>query len=221
MSPQTYVYDEKSWLVTLTRSLREYIEDSIDDYVRNNLNQPSGLDVYEIVFDFPSASEMEKKMPLSKSIIHLIVDDIDNQKLGFGSDVVNWYIVEDEKEGVYEEEAVSHVVNFDVGIWTTDKTGGSTARLMIYQMLHHLFYRPAAQEDLKAKTQGVDVMRFSGGRFIQETINDITVFRLIDSELIVKIFSRTILKPSTEVTGFDLNGGIFVDDEVIVDTVPE
>lgn len=216
---QTNLFDPFNWLTSLQRSLKEYVEDFIDQYVLDAFHQPIGLDVYEVVMDFSEAAAMAEKMPLEKSIIHLEIDQITNELMGYGDGIVREYV--DDNGDIREEEGQKHRVNFDVGTWSSDRSGGSTSRLSMYEMLTGAFHGPKATYNMVGATQGVKIVSWLGGRFIQETINDIPVFRTVDAELIVDVFSRKEVGPTTVVTDIDFNDGIYIGDELIVDAIPE
>ncbi len=189
-------YSPDNWLLTLHRALVDYISDEINKYVKSNLNVNSGLLLYEIVMDWPEADDLAKYMTLEKSIIHLVIDDIESTKLGFGTDVVNGaetLQVAPLPDFVKWQQARSHVVNYDVGIWASDKTGGSTARLAIRQMLDFILGGDYARRKLSAATNGIQIVRFSGGTFATEQINDIRIYRVLDLELVVRVYSRAML----------------------------
>lgn len=185
----TYLYDPDNWLISLHRSLREYILRGFKNSVKNGNGDSIGDQVYQVEFDFPGSDQLARLMPLQKTLIHFVVDDIENPILGFGDAVVsrtpdptNTYMI--------EEEAVPHVVNYDVGIWASDDSGGSTARLEAYQVLNSLFSGPLAMNGCRVQTGGVEIRSFVGGRFIIETINDVPVFRTVDTTLVVRVYER-------------------------------
>jgi hypothetical protein len=96
---------------------------------------------------------------------------------------------------VTPQEAGWHQINFDVGIWTSDKAGGTTARMRAYQILNNLLHGSLGQKAFDASADGgdgrVEILRWDGGRFITETINDVPTYRSIDGVLEVRVFSRT------------------------------
>jgi hypothetical protein len=80
-----------------------------------------------------------------------------------------------------------------------------TARLRAYQTLCNLFLGSQAITKLREATNGgdgqLDIVRFSGGKFLSETINDIRVMRVVNCSLIICVFSRTpnpIITPTIE-----------------------
>jgi len=200
-------FDPDNWMTSLHRALEEYVRNEIDEYVQAAGN-PVGLQVYEIVFDFPDSAEIAKESELPKTIIHFAVDDVDNIRLGFGNNFTN-SVEEDRVEPASDliryHEGNGHVVNFDVGVWASDQSGGSTARLIVYQMLYKLFGTQLGKEKLRESID-VEIQRFNGGRFIIDKINDVRVFRIIDCEMVARVYSRTIGDPL-----------VIVDQEAVVD----
>ena len=188
-------FNPDKWLETLQRALADFTRERIDAFVKNDADVDSGLLLYDIVFDWPQADDIGKTILLKKSVIHFLIDDIQNVKLGFGDDVVaGTETIPPSPQTVAPEQARCHIVNFDVGVWASDKTGGSTARLVIYQMLDRIFGGEVARKDLNTATQGIEIIRFNGGGFVTDRINDIRVFRIIDCELVVRVYSRVKLE---------------------------
>lgn len=192
--PQTNTYNPEIWLESLTRALKEYVEDGFNNFVTNAANEPIGLGLYEIIMEWPGANIDARKVPLPKNLIHFEVDDIDDRPLGFGAGVfaVNYNEVDEE---IREQEAYIHEVNFEVGIWTWDKTGGTTARMRAQQILNWLFQGGMAQDRIAEATNSgngkLEIIRYSGGRFATERIGDIDTYRMVDGELVIRVFSRT------------------------------
>lgn len=201
------IFDPDSWLISLHRALKDYVENEINEYVQSGGNGV-GLDVYDVVFDWPDAAELAKEAELPKTIIHFVVDDMDTRRLGFGNQHVA-AVEEDRAEPASDlirfHEANGHIVNFDVGVWASDQSGGSTARLVVYEMLFKLFGTEAARRRTR-DTIEVEIQRFNGGRFIIDKIGDVRVYRIIDSELVVRVYSRTVDGPY-----------VIVDQEAVLD----
>lgn len=222
MTPTTY--NPTNWLPTLFRAIHDFVLDEINKWIEVD-DVPSGLQAYEIVFDFPPAVDAADKIPFRNeqgkpvTLIHFAVDDIDNMPLGIGESIISETVDEDEFT-VVQQEAERHTINFDVGIWATDASGGSTSRLVAYQMLSRLFGTPSAREHFQTVTGGIDIISFRGGRFIQETINDIRIFRTIDSELIVRAYSHNDVLQQTLVGEVEQNSGLIIGDEIIIDVEP-
>lgn len=186
------VHDPNNWLVSLQRVLKDYTLARIDELVTVAGN-PSGLDVYNVIFDWPDAVELAKDAKLEKTIIHFAIDDIDNVRVGLGENFVA-ATEEDRLEPLSDlltlYEAQFHNVNFDIGVWASDQSGGITSRLVVYQTLHGMFGTEVARRKTRAATD-IEIIRFNGGRFITDRINDLRVFRIIDCELVTRVSSRT------------------------------
>ncbi len=190
-------FNPDSWLLSLHRGLDDFVKIRINEYVRNNVNAPAGLQAFEVVMDWPEADDLIKQIQLEKTVIHFVADDIDSQGLGFGTNVVagtEQLQISPLPDYVGWQQAKMHTVNYDVGVWASDKSGGSSMRLFAYQMLDQIFGGDYARRDLRTATQGVEIVSYSGGSFITEKINDVRVYRIIDCELIVRVFSRFMLK---------------------------
>lgn len=184
------------WLASLHRGIKDYVESEIDKYIKDDTMADAGLQAYEIEMDWPDAVDTAKDIQIEKTIIHFVVDDIESRKLGFGADVVN--VTETLQTAplpdlMKQHQARMHTVNYDVGVWASDKSGGSTSRLLARQMLDDILGGDDARRNLKAATKGIEIIRFTGGTFITERVNDVRVFRMIDCELVVRVFSRRFL----------------------------
>jgi hypothetical protein len=192
-------YTPDAWLLSLQRALADYTLDEINNFVLGPGNAPVGLAAYDVVFDWPESDDIAKTVEFPKSVIHFVIDDISNRKLGLGADQVA--ATEEigtggDPDTITWEEGQHHVVNFDVGFWASDKSGGSTARLVVYQMLQRIFGSQSGRDKLQTEKPGISVIRFNGGRMITDRINDVRVFRIIDVELVVQVFSRVFLDPA-------------------------
>ena len=177
LNPQYLSLDPDEWLVTTFRALKNYI--------LRNVNP----NLYQFVASFTEASELATKQPLAKTLIHFEIDEITNYPLGMGDGVVkvNENIPD---QSLTEEEAQWHDINFDVGIWASDQTGGVTARLKTYEILSDLLDGPSARERLLNETDGVEIKHFRGGRFDVEKVNDVRTYRVVDMELLVRVAGR-------------------------------
>jgi hypothetical protein len=215
-------YDDTNWLPSLFRTLNDFISGAVDSSVQGNSGGNSGLKVYRLTFDFPAAATVADELPFRgedgrpQSIIHFVIDDIDNHPLGMGDNVVDEILSEDELT-LIPVEAEMHMVNFDVGIWATDASGGSTARLVAYQMLSQVFGPTSAKESFQTLTGGLEIVSFRGGRMIQETVNDIRLYRVIDSELIIRAYSRQNVPDQPVVGDVAQNTGLIIGDTIIID----
>jgi hypothetical protein len=170
-------FDPENWFVSLFRSLEDYVKAKAD------------LDIYDVRGGFPSNNLLTELLPLGKTLIHFDTDDVNNPIFGFGENVVD-NVYDDVAGTVLPMEAKMHTVNWDVGIWTSPRSGGTTARMTAYQLLTDLFTGVLAFRDLR-DSRGIEIVSFNGGNFIEEEIDDITVFRVADMTLITRVFSKT------------------------------
>lgn len=178
-------YDPEIWLESTTRVLHDYVVDTI--------NAPN---VYSVVMQFPGADIDSQKLPLDKTIIHFQVDSIDEKPLGLGDRPVTENYDEDTGE-TRPQWARVHRINFDVGVWSSDRSGGTTSRMRARQWLTRLFAIPEGAERLRDYSDGgdgiLDVLSFSGGRNAEELVNDVRLYRLVDTTLEIRVYSRTPL----------------------------
>lgn len=177
-------FDPEKWLETTVRG--------IQDYVKDNLNTR----IYDVIMEFPGANLDAKKMPLRKTVIHFEVDAINDSPMGFGDrPMVDNYNEIDQT--VNPQWAAMHVINFDVGIWASDDSGGTTSRMRARQELQRLFGFPPSIDALRAATDGgdgaVEILRYRGGNFTVDRASDVRVLRMVNGELEVRVFSRTPL----------------------------
>lgn len=190
------IHDPTNWLPSAQRVLEEYTLAQIDAAVMVSGN-PSGLEAYDVVFDWPDAAAMAKEAKLPKTIIHFAIDDIDNIRVGLGRNAAGSFEVDNAEpagDTVTYSEAMWHQLNFDVGVWASDQSGGVTSRLVVYQTLFQMFGTDTARRATRLATD-LEILRFNGGRFITDRINDLRVFRIIDCELVVRVASRTLDGP--------------------------
>lgn len=187
-------YDPEIYLESATRCLKSYVETNVDQAVVDDSSNASGLEVYEVVMEFPPDDMIINFIPNKKSIIHFELDDIEDHILSFGRNVAQ-SVYDVNSATITEREGRRHILNFDVGIWTWDKSGGTTARLRARQILTNLFTGAMATERLRDWTDGGDgmleILDYSGGHFMVEYVNDVRVFRQINSTLSIRVFSRT------------------------------
>jgi hypothetical protein len=187
-------YNPEEFLESTTRAIEEYASDSFNNIVRDVQGNPAGLEVYEIMMEFPGPALDERTMPFTKTLIHFEIDGIDSQLLGMGDNVfADNYNEEDQT--VNPQDALLHVINFDVGVWASARSGGTTSRLRAWQTLRDIFGSPIAQDTFRTITDGgdgcVEILQYQGGRFVRDTVNDVPVYRTVDGQLEVRVFSRT------------------------------
>lgn len=167
--------DPNDWFETTFRALKSYIESLVDS------------DIYDVINNFPSTSLLAERLPLDKTIIHFEIDNVSNPVLGFGDNVTD-YEYDDVSGTVIPIEAQWHVVNFDFGVWTSDRSGGVTARLRAFQALQDAFVGVQAFQNCFNAT-GLEIVSFTGGNFTEELINDQRVWRIADLVLVIRVFS--------------------------------
>lgn len=207
---QVHTYNPETWLESTLRALEEYVGDRLNSAVQVSGN-PVGLydpntnpgGPFQLIMEFPNDDQMRQKVPLVRSMVHMELDSIDSKVVGFGRRIVreNYDFVSQTHS---PQEAGWHELNFDVGIWTSDRSGGTTSRMRLYQILDNAFRGVLAQEaldDAVSVDDGrIEILRFTGGRFITETINDVITYRSVDGTLEVRVFSRTPLSASAAPT---------------------
>lgn len=211
---QTHTYDPENFLVSVKRTLKEYVANGFQESVKDDGGNLVGLDLYEVVFEFPSTIDVLEKAPFDKVLIHFEFDDIVNERLGFGDNIFrdNYDSV---TQTIKPQEAKQHRINFDVGIWASDRAGGTTQRMRAYQVLENLFHGAKASKALwNASTHGdggIEILQFTGGRFITERVGDIVTYRSIDGQLEIRVFSRTPMPdPEPAITNATVNSGLSI-----------
>lgn len=210
-------FSPDSWLTTAFAAFTDYISTEIDKYVRDDASDPVGLQVYDLVMDYPHSDELPKAGEFTKTIIHLSLDDVDNRRLGFGDGVVSWTEIPGvDGSTLSPEEAQMHTLNFDVGVWASDQSGGVSSRLRAYEMLDYIFNGEMARQKANAVTGGVEIIGYQSGRFVPDKINDIRVFRVVGAEVVVRVFSRKKV-PTDNVI---VDGELIQDPNLVIDTVP-
>ena len=194
-------FSPDAWLTSLFNALTDFIASEIDASVQDNTPSNAGLEVYEISMDFPASKDLPRSAEFNKTIIHFVIDDIDNRRLGLGHQIVNATetpaAIPGNADTIQEQEARSHTVNFDVGVWASDLSGGSSSRLRAYEMLDKILNGDIAREKCFASTGGVEIIRYNAGRFVTETTNEIRVFRIVGAELEVRVVSREMAAPGS------------------------
>jgi hypothetical protein len=220
-------YNPELWLETLTRGIQTYAEEGFNNSVLDPLNNAVGSEVYDVMMEFPATNEILTKVPLAKTIVHFEIDIIEDIELGFsgnGQTIVQWNY-DPGLQQVIPQEGVEHRVNFDVGVWASDRSGGTTARLRAYQNLIRLFQGKLAFDDLREATTrkvsgnfdgALEIFDFTGGRFLSESINDITLYRMVDCNLTIRCFSRTspLRAPIPTIEEIDQDAELIIDDNL-------
>lgn len=177
-------YDAEHWLESTTRTIL--------DYVKENLNTR----VYDFQMEFPGAYIDSMKLPFAKTVIHFALDDAEPRPLGLGSGEQrsNYDPVLQAKFPQYAEV---QTMTFDVGVWASDKSGGTTQRMRARQALGFLFgINNGGVEKFRQYSDGgdggIEIRQFSGGRFVLDTsANNVRLYRMVDCMLVVRAYSRT------------------------------
>lgn len=195
-------YDPDNWLVSLTRGIGEYVVTVLDD--------PDT----DVEMDFPDTRNMEKLNPLPRALIHFTQDNTSHPVLGFGMPGVSDVTTnEDDPEAPFDEatfiEAAQHLVNFDVGVWVSAESGGSTKRMELQQALAAIFATAGGRKAFNLAV-GVNIIGFDGGRNVLDRINDVPVWRTTESTLVVRAFSRHAPDSPTPVGTPQLGGGLVI-----------
>jgi hypothetical protein len=180
------------YLTTMWRSLKGYIDTALTD------------SLYEVILGFPSPTDLDRLVPLEKTIIHFEIEDMPERPLGFGDNYVDYYRDETappDGQTIEYWQAHEHMIDFDVGIWASAESGGVTARLEARQLLSQLFSGKKAYRDCMETTDGVHIQRFTGGRNLIDSHGDIPVWRMVDILLTVKVFSRVKITPPVPYVG--------------------
>lgn len=179
-------YNPDLWAETLWRALKTYVDDVVDS------------DIYDAILGYPTASELDRLLPLGKTVIHFNIDDSTERPVGLGDN----YLDADYDDSPLPDgrkvsywEAHYHEVLFDIGVWASAESGGVTSRLEARTLLTKLFTGTAAYEACMAVTDGIHIHRFSGGRDLTDAFGDIPVWRTVDIMLMVQVFSRYKVPP--------------------------
>lgn len=203
-------YNPEDFLETTIRGLKDFVLAELKKTAVDDNNNYVGDQLYDVVMEFPSTDLIVSTIPMAKTIIHFEIDNLADQVIGFGDNVFkeNYDAL---LQQVTPQAAAEHRLNFDVGIWTSDRAGGITSRLRAYQALRNVLQGPLAFQKLKDATVTYDsngdydgaleILDFSGGRFITEQINDVNVYRVIDCQLVIRVYSRTpldLVQPTIE-----------------------
>lgn len=191
-------YDPEDWLESFVRCMKEYLEQEFDQSVYTD-SEYVGLEAFEIIAEFPGAHYDLRKMPLQKTVIHFEIDDIASSVIGLGDNIFSWTVDDITGLGTAREAQV-HLLNVDVGVWATDASGGTTARMRAKQTLQNALGGARGITKMRAFSDGgdgmVEIMGYSGGRFMLDSVNDVQVFRMVESTLVVRVFSRSPADPS-------------------------
>jgi len=209
-------YDPEKWLETTVRCLKEYLEQEFQVAITDGQNSVGDF-AYQIVAEFPGTDMDAGKIPLDRTVIHFEIDDIVSRIIGFGDNVFD-YTYDDVNNTLTERTGETHRLVLDVGIWASDRSGGTTSRLRAKQILQSALGGARGIVRFRDFTDGgdgpIDIIGFSGGRFILDKINDMTVYRMVECNLELRVFSRDPLAP--DMTGPTIED-IIIDDNLKID----
>ncbi len=185
MSPQVNHYDPEKFFETTVRTLKEYVEANVNTRI------------YEVVMEFPGAQLDAGELPLTKGVIHFELDDQESKPVGFGSGMFRDNYNSTSHE-IFPQYATVQTFTFDVGVWTSDGSGGTTTRMRAKQYLNFLFDMNNGGSkkfgDFSDNGDGrIEVLSFSGGRFVLDRANDVRLYRMVDCQLVLRVYSRTPL----------------------------
>lgn len=186
---QTNFYDPEKFLESTVRTIKEYVETYINTRI------------YEVVMEFPGALYDAGEMPMKKTVIHFELDDQEGKPVGFGDGMfADNYVA---GVGNFPQYAAVQLFTFDVGIWASDSSGGTTSRMRAKQYLSFLLdmNNGGAKKlgDFSDNGDGrIEVLSFSGGRFVLDSANDVRLYRMVDCQLVVRVYSRTPIPSISE-----------------------
>jgi hypothetical protein len=165
------------------------------DYAKSNFN----TSIYNIVMEFPGADIDAGEIPLNKTIIHFELDDVDSKPVGMGDGMFadNY---DPTAKTIKPQYASVHRLLWDVGIWASDASGGTTSRMRARQTLEFMFGRNGGGIDrlreFSDNGDGVlEITDFTGGRFVLDTqeSDGKALYRMVNCQLEIRVFSRTPL----------------------------
>lgn len=176
-----FAYNPDDYLVSTMRVLKAY--------VAHQLSLDPELDkIVDVEMDFPDTRSWQKDSPLQNSLVHFALDDDPATILGFGLPQVTTF---DSVSGtVTTSEPQRHVLNYDVGVWTSPQSGGTTKRTQIRQALTNIFGTVTGRVAFNEATDGLKVVSYGGGSDVLDRVNDLPVYRTTDITLEISVFSR-------------------------------
>lgn len=190
-------FDPEDVLKSSVRAVCDYVQQHspvfASDYPLVPLrNKP----VYEVIQE--TIDQRLQKVPLERTVIVFEIDDVNPMAIGFGQNRVKETTevvpatlpATGTKTVITNYEAVCFEINFDVGVWAFDQTGGTTSRMDANSLLMSFLHGASARQLFNVETDGVQIRSWSGGRDVQDKINDIPVYRTVGAELVVRVFGR-------------------------------
>jgi hypothetical protein len=196
-------FNPDKWATSMWTELRSYLNTFIPD------------DIYELQLGYPDVLELTKTFPLLKTLIHFDILDVEEMKFGLGENSVNDFY-DESGQTIQQWEAHNTIVHFDVGIWASAGTGGINARLNAMERLTINLTGPRAREEMMLATDGLELLSFTGGRFILDQIADHTVWRTVDTEMRLRVLWRRKLAPIPSWEDITPEPGIEIDETIII-----
>jgi hypothetical protein len=196
-------FDPDAWMTSTIRAFEEYI--------KTGLNQSW----YDVRFSYPPADFVRDRVPLAKTLIHFEIEDMPETKLGFGEGVVNQRY-DPVAQTVEKWHATPQEVRLSVGIWSSAESGGETTRMEAREDLSKLLSGPVAKGKMMEATDGVELLSFTGGRNLTDTINDSTVWRMVDMEVRLRVYQRTKAPVVGSIEQVEQEPGVEIDESVII-----
>lgn len=212
---QEFTYNPDEYLTSAIRSLIEYVKEGLE--LTGDDDDP-----YTVESAYPDAEGIGKsRVPLAKTMIHFEIDEINGITFGLGDCVVDDDVREivgsdPPQDEVLRMEAKRFDITLDMGIWASVESGGPTARMQARQDLDTLLSGTGAYEACHAATDGVELLSFTGGRNVTDSINDVPIFRTVDMALRIRVFARQNLVAVPVIEGVTQLPEIVIDDETIV-----
>src|SRR5678816_2455591 len=157
-------YNPDEFLTTMWDSLEGYLNAHLD------------TDIYDIQLGYPDITNLDRTIPFPKALISFDIADMNPMPLGLGESSVNEFY-DEEGRTTQTWEAYQYEPDFGVYIFAAAQNGGPNARLNIMQSLSYLFNGPRAREEMMQQTDGIEILSFTGGRFVLDQLADQPVWR--------------------------------------------
>lgn len=176
----SYAYDPDAYLVSAGRSIHDYVRDQL-------LARADIGDVVDVEMSYPDTRDWTKDSPLERSLVHFELDDDPAMILGFG--VPQTLDDQGDDTAIVSEPQVHHL-NYDVGIWTSPQSGGTTKRAQLRQALRDIFGTATGRVAFNEATEGLQAIEFGGGSDVLDRVNSLPIYRTTGITLVVSVFSR-------------------------------
>ena len=173
-----YSYDPTNYLTTTLRSIQEYVTDQL--HAATDIG-----DVVDVEMSFPDTRSWMKTIPLERSLVHFELDDDPEMRLGFGVPTTQ----DDDGDTTTLSEPVPHELNFDVGVWTSAQSGGTTKRGQLRQALYAIFGPASARREFTEQT-GIVIKSYGGGHDVLDRVGDVPIYRTAAITLVASVFSK-------------------------------